>query len=95
MSVATAGTYMVQAEVGVAYPWMPDGGDNTTYYVVNGDGATPYGREVHPSAKFACTRPLLLTLSANDNVRFVIDSSVSAAYDVGLDSTKLTILKLA
>lgn len=91
---STAGTYMVQSEVQVSYPWMPEGAENTTYYVINGDGSMPYGSEVHAPAKFACTRPLLLSLNAQDNVRFVIDSSTGYEYEVGLDSSKLTILKL-
>lgn len=91
---AATGTYMVQSEVEVSYPWMPEGVENKTYYVVNGDATVPYGTEVHASTNFTCTRPVLLTLNANDNVRFVIEASTGYDYEVGLDSTKLTILKL-
>jgi hypothetical protein len=91
---STAGTYMLQAEVEVGFPWMPEG-DINTYYLVNGNVATKFGNESHAPSNFSCTRPYLLTVSASDNVRFVIDSSSGNEYEVGLNNARLTMLKLA
>jgi len=90
---STAGTYMLQAEVEVGFPWMPEG-DINTYYLVNGNVAAKFGNESHSPSNFSCTRPYLLTVNASDNVRFVIDSSAGNEYEVGLNSTRLTMLKL-
>lgn len=90
----TAGTYMLQAEVEVGFPWMPDG-DINTYYLVNGNPAAKRGNESHAPSNFSCTRPYLLTVAASDNVRFVIDSSSGNEYEVGLNNARLTMLKLA
>ena len=90
---STSGSYMLQAEVEVGYPWMPDG-DISTYYIVNANPGSRRGRELHTPSNFSCTRPYMLTVNASDNVRFVIDSSSRNEYEVGLNSTRLTILKL-
>jgi hypothetical protein len=91
---STSGTYMLQAEVDVGYPWMPDG-DINTYYLLNGNPAARRGNESHAPSNFSCTRPYLLTVNASDNVRFVIDSSSGNEYEVGLNTAQLTMLKLA
>ena len=91
---STSGTYMLQAEVEVGFPWMPDG-DINTYYLVNNNSASRRGNESHAPSNFSCTRPYLLTVAASDNVRFVIESSSGNEYEVGLNSARLTMLKLA
>ena len=91
---ATTGTYMLQSEIQVQYPWMPDG-DIHSFYLVNGNSEVKFGSEFHASNKFSCTRPFLLTANASDNVRFIIDSSSGNEYEVGLSRTRLTMLKLA
>jgi len=91
---STSGTYMLQAEVEVGFPWMPDG-DINTYYLVNNNPASKRGNESHAPSNFSCTRPYLLTVAASDNVRFVIESSSGNEYEVGLNSARLTMLKLA
>ena len=90
----TAGTYMLQSEIDVQFPWMPDG-DTNTFYLVNGNSSVKFGSELHVSNRFRCSRPFLLTASASDNVRFIIDSSSGNNYEVGLSRTRITILKLA
>ena len=90
----TAGTYMLQSEIQVQFPWMPDG-DTNTFYLVNGNASVQFGSELHVSNRFRCSRPFLLTASASDNVRFIIDSSSGKDYEVGLSRTRITILKLA
>ena len=90
---STSGSYMLQAEIDVGFPWMPDG-DISTYYIVNANVANRRGRESHAPSNFSCTSPYLLPLNASDNVRFVIDSSSGNDYEVGLNSVRLTMLKL-
>ena len=91
---STSGTYMLQSEIDVSYPWMPDG-DINTFYLVNGNSSVKFGNESHQPNNFSCTRPFLLTVSASDNVRFIIDSSSGNDYEVGLSRSRLTMLKLA
>lgn len=91
------GTYMLQAEIDVGYPWMMDG-TVRTFYLVNHSGGNPaprYGKETHAPEDFSCTRPYLLTVQANDHVQFIIDSSSGDEYEVGLNAVRLSILKLA
>ena len=91
---STSGTYMLQSEIDVSYPWMPDG-DINTFYLVNGNSSVKFGNESHAPNNFSCTRPFLLTVQANDNVRFIIDSSSGNDYEVGLSRSRITMLKLA
>jgi hypothetical protein len=88
------GTYMLQTEVEIGYPWMPEGGI-TTFYVVNGDASERFGMDSHAPSNFSCTRPYLLTVDAADNVRFIIDSSSGNEFGVGLNAARWTMLKLA
>jgi len=91
---STGGTYMLQAEVEVGYPLMP-GGDITTYFLVNGNASERFGMDSHAPSNFSCTRPYLLTVDASDNVRFIVDSSSGNEYEVGLNTARWTMLKLA
>lgn len=84
------GTYILQAEFEIGHPSMP-AGDITSFFLVNGNAR--FG--VDSSANFSCTRPYLIPVDASDNVRFVIDSSSGNDFEVGLVTTRLTILKLA
>ena len=88
------GSYMIQAEVQTAYPWMPEG-DIYSYYIKNGDASQKYGCEQHVgSGAFACTRPYLVSVNANDNIRFIMDSVVTNVYDVGIRSCRIHFIKL-
>lgn len=91
---STAGTYMLQAELEVGYPWMTEG-DITTFYTLNGNANVKFGKESHAPSNFSCTRPYLLSVHAGDNVRFILDSSSGNEYEVGLNTARLTLLKLA
>ena len=88
----TTGTYMLQAEIQTGYPWFPEG-EVFTYYLKN-DLPGKYGMESHPgSSAFRCTRPYMMAFSANDTVRFIIDSATENEYDAGIDSCRITIVK--
>jgi hypothetical protein len=89
---ATAGTYMLQAELETGYPWFPEG-DINTYYVKNGDVSVKFGGESHSPSNFSCTRPYLITVNASDNVRFIVDSSSGNDYEAGINASRLTMLK--
>jgi hypothetical protein len=89
------GNYMIQAEVQTAYPWFPEG-DVYSYYVKNGDASEKYGSEQHVgSGAFSCTRPYLMSVSANDNVRFIMDSVTGNEYEVGIRSCRIHFIKLS
>ena len=90
---STGGTYMLQAEVEVGYPFIPEG-YITTYYVVNGNASERFGMDSHAPSNFSCTRPYLLTVDATDNVRFIIDSSSGNEFEVGLNAARWTMLKM-
>ena len=90
-----SGNYMIQAEIQTAYPWFPEG-DIYTYYLKNGDADTKYGCEQHVgSGAFSCTRPYLMSVSENDNVRFIMDSMTGTEYDVGIRCCRFQIIKLS
>ena len=90
-----SGNYMIQAEIQTAYPWFPEG-DIYTYYLKNGVSTIKYGCEQHVgSGAFSCTRPYLMTVSANDDVRFIMDSMTGNEYDVGIRCCRIQIMKLS
>jgi len=90
-----SGNYMIQAEIQTAYPWFPEG-DVYSYYLKNGDADTKYGCEQHVgSGAFSCTRPYLMSVSANENVRFILDSVTGNEYDVGIRCCRVQIVKLS
>lgn len=91
---STAGTYMLQAEVETGYPFFPEG-DVTSYFLKNADVSLKWGAESHLPLTFSTTRPYLMTVGANDNVRFVLESSSRDDYEAGIASCRLTMLKLA
>jgi hypothetical protein len=62
-----AGTYMLQAEVDVGFPWLPEA-DVSTSYTRNGNVSAKFGKETHPWSSFACTSPYVMMINANDNV---------------------------
>lgn len=59
----------------------------------NGNASVKFGKETHSTSSFSCTRPYLMTANANDNVRFILESAAGNNYDVGLNSTRFTVLK--
>lgn len=90
-----SGNYMIQAEIQTAYPWFPEG-DVYSYYLKNGDADTKYGCEQHVgSGPFSCTRPYLMSVSTNQNVRFILDSVTGNEYDVGIRCCRIQIVKLS
>ena len=84
---------MLQAEVKVGHPLMPEG-DITTYYVVNGNASERFGMDSHAPSNFPCTQPYLLTVDASNNVRFIIDSSLGNEFGIRLNAARWAFLKL-
>jgi len=69
--------------------------DMATYYLVNGNTSERFGMDTaHAGTNFSCTRPYLLTVDANDNVRFLMDYFQTNVYSVGLNRARFTILKI-
>lgn len=91
---ATSGVYLLQSEVDAGFPYFPEA-DLYTYYIKNGNTAVQFAKETHSPTSFSCTRPYLFTASASDNVRFIMESFAGNEYEVGLNSTRFTMLKLA
>jgi predicted RecA/RadA family phage recombinase len=87
------GTYMLQAEVDVGFPWLPEA-DVSTYYVKNGNASVKFGKEAHPVSGFACTSSYVMMVNANDDVRFVVDSVAGNEYEAGVDAARLTLVRL-
>ena len=56
---STAGTYMLQSEIDVSYPWMPDG-DINTFYLVNGNSSVKFGNESHAAQQLQLHTPLFV-----------------------------------
>ena len=92
---SVGGAYMVQVEVEVGYPWLPEG-DVVTYFVKNGNTAQKLGYECRPmGATFGCTRPYMLVAEAQDTVRFILDSrSAGPEFEVGIQTCRVTFVKL-
>ncbi len=89
-----SGTYMLQAEIQMGYPWLPEG-DTYTYYVKNGNASVKYGCEQHHGTSFACTRPYFITVGLNDTVRFLVDSSSANEYEMGIERSRLMFVKIS
>jgi hypothetical protein len=91
---AAAGAYMLQVELEVGYPWLPEG-DVATYFVKNGNTAQKLGYECRPAgATFGSTRPYLLVANAQDTIRFVLESTSVSEFQVGIQACRATFVKL-
>lgn len=88
------GTYMMQAEIQMGFPWLLEG-DTFTYYLKNGNATVKYGCEQHHGTSFACTRPYFITVELNDTIRFLIDSSSANEFDIGIERSRLMFLKMS
>lgn len=93
---AAAGTYLVQAELTGGFPWLPEGGEVSSYFVHN--ASTKLGYETQTlagaSGAYHCSKSYVLTASANDNLAFQVDSSVSNQFVAGFEQSRIRFVNL-
>lgn len=92
---AVGGVYMVQVEVEVSFPWLPEGSTAVTYFIKNGDASQKVGYDTRSSTDvFGCTRSVVFVAEAQDTLSFVLTDGAGTNIQVGIQACRITFVKL-